>query len=90
MHFQDFNLQNALAGLKKITDGAKAITGPLAALGVPYAKLVNAGLEVAQGLEQHISDGAIVATSTDRQQVVQIITDLQAANDKLAEQIDAS
>lgn len=90
MHFQDFDLQKVMTTLKGITDTAKSVSGPLAALGLPYAGLVNSGLSIAQTLEQRISDGTVVAESSDHDQVKQIITDLQAANDKLAAEVDQS
>lgn len=81
------DLTKIISTLKSVTDTAESVAGPLASLGVPYAGLVKAGLQVAQNLEARISDGTVVATSTDHDQVKQIIVDLEAKNDILAQQI---
>lgn len=84
------NLQNVIAGLNEGLVTATKIATPLAALGVPYAGVAKSLLEVAQNVEQRIADGAVVATSTEHEQVKQIIVDLQAANDRLNAEIEDS
>jgi hypothetical protein len=85
-----FDMTKVLGGLKTALAAAQDLAGPLAAIGVPYAGLAKSALTIAQNIDQRITDGTIVATSEDHAAVKQIITDLEAENDRLAAEIDAS
>lgn len=84
------DIQALVKTLQGVTEAASAVAGPLAAIGVPYANLAKAGLEIAKNVEQRIADGTVVATSEDHAAVQQVIADLEAANDLLNEQIEKS
>lgn len=84
------DLNSILASVRKTIDAAQAVADPLATLGVPYAGLARALLEVAENVEKRISDGTVVATSDQRDVVKNMIEELQAVNDGLAAEIDAS
>jgi hypothetical protein len=84
------DLNDILEGLEQGLAAATKIAGPLAAVGVPYAGVAKALLEVAENVRARIEDGAVVAAEKDRARIADIITSLQAANDRLAAEIDAS
>lgn len=76
--------------LKRGLDTAQGVAATASALGVPYAGLAKALLEIAQNVSQRIEEGQIVATSEDRAAVASIIGQLQVENDRLAAEIDQS
>jgi hypothetical protein len=84
------DLGKIFSTLQSVTETAESVAGPAAALGIPYAGLVKAGLDVARNIEQRVADGVVVASSDDRAKVKQIIADLETANDALAAAIDES
>ena len=84
------DIQALLKTLQGITETAASVAGPLAAIGVPYAGLAKAGLEIAKNVEQRIADGTVVATSQDHAAVQKVIADLEAANDLLNQEIEQS
>lgn len=84
------DLTSILGNLRTITGAAQAVAGPLAAIGVPGAGLINVALEVANNLQQRMEDGGVVATSDNRAEVKAIIERLQAANDQLNAEIEKS
>lgn len=84
------DLNQILFSLQKGINTAQAIAGPLAAIGVPGAGLAKALLEIAENVQTRINEGAVVATSQDRERVKQIIQELQAENDRLNAEIEKS
>lgn len=84
------DLKTILDGMEEGLATATKIAGPLAALGVPYAGVAKSMLEVAENVRARIEEGAVVASEKDAARIADIITNLQAANDRLAAEIDAS
>lgn len=84
------DLNAVLDGLEQGLSTATKIAGPLAAIGVPYAGVAKELLGVAENLRARIEEGAEVVTAKDRARVADIITGLQAANDRLNAEIEAS
>lgn len=84
------DLETILENLEKGLAAATSIAGPLAAVGVPYAGVAKALLEVAENVRQRIEEGRLVATEKDRARVAEIISGLQAENDRLNAEIEAS
>lgn len=79
-------LQNGLSLLKQLE--------PLAVLGGPQimaaAKIAATLGEIGQNALEKISDGTVVATSDDKEQIEALLADIQAENDTLAERVAAS
>lgn len=84
------DLKHILSGLEDGLAAAKKIASIGAAVGIPYAGVAESLLEVAENIREKMATGEIVATSDDYAKVAAIIVDLQAENDRLAAEIDAS
>lgn len=85
-----------LSALEKGVQFAEEITPTLAAL-TPYGalattavKAIGAVTETVQNVQERITEGQIVAHSTDQAQVRALAQRLHAVNDQLAQQIDQS
>lgn len=84
------NIKEIISGLQGVTKVASNLAGMGAAVGIPYAGLIKEGLSIATALEDAATEGTVVLQGEDRAQVQQLIVDLQALNDDLAKQVDAS
>lgn len=84
------DLKESLALLRSGLDLAQKAVPVAASLGLPNTNVAGAFVEIGRNLVDRVDAGAIAATSEDVGQLKAILADLQAANDSLAAEIDAS
>jgi hypothetical protein len=91
-----FSMTAALAALRTGLNTVQALAPLATAAGAPaglvekVTGIAGAVLDTAQNLDQRITEGAIVATSTDQDQLKALVAAIQAENDELDRFIDAN
>jgi hypothetical protein len=80
-------LKNGLTVAETFLPAAGMFGGPVIAGAV---KLVEGLVDVASNVSERVSEGEVVASSSDQSELQGIIQRLQTVNDQLAAKIDAS